>query len=149
LSHCKETLEFLRQRGYRITSQRAKIIEMLMHSPNHIAAEVLYGRVQEQAPDVNIATIYRTLDMLVAEGLANRTTLLDGQFSYAPAIHGAHLHLVCRYCQRSLPVDEKILATASQYFLEQYGFTVDFHHLTLFGVCDACQATHPLIAKED
>lgn len=149
MSHCHTILARLRQRRYRITPQRELIIEALVHSSRHITAEALHARVREQTSAVNIATIYRTLDMLIDEGVVSRAGLIDGQMSYAPKIHGAHFHLVCRYCQQSLDADESLLLDLSQQINDRYHFTADVHHLTLLGFCRACEVKYAVFLEED
>ena len=65
-------IEKLRTRGFRITPQREMIIETLVRNNSHMAAEEIFGVLQKRTRALNIATIYRTLDLLVEEGLACR-----------------------------------------------------------------------------
>jgi Fur family ferric uptake transcriptional regulator len=149
MSHCHTILSSLRNRGYRITPQRELIIEALMHSPDHITAEDLHARVQLHVSSINIATVYRTLDMLAEEGFASRCDLINGHFSYAPEIHGAHIHLVCRYCRENIHADEKLLASVSQQINERYDFATDLRHITLLGVCHTCRVTRTAVFQEE
>ena len=98
MPHCHTYITTLHNLGYRITPQREMIIEALAHSPHHVTAEEIYAQVHERARAVNIATIYRTLDLLVEQGIASRAGLIDGRVVYAASNHGPHLHLVCRAC---------------------------------------------------
>ncbi len=47
---------------------------------------------------MNIATVYRTLELLVEQGLASRIDLGEERVIYATYQHGPHIHLVCRQC---------------------------------------------------
>ncbi len=96
MPHCQTYIKSLRNLGYRITPQREMIIEALAHSSHHMTAEEIYAQVHERTRAVNIATIYRTLDLLVEQGMASRAGLQDGRVVYAASNHGSHLHLVCR-----------------------------------------------------
>ena len=150
MTHCHTIIASLRQRGYRITPQREMIISALLHSPDHITAEALHARVQVHTSAINIATIYRTLDMLVDEGFASRTDLHGGQMSYAPEIHGAHLHLICRHCSQTIDVDDAVIAGVAQHLSQNFGFEADLRHLTIRGVCSACRSNRAkLPSKED
>ena len=153
MTHCHTVIASLRQRGYRITPQRELIIEALLHNPDHITAEALYARVQAHTSAINIATIYRTLDMLVDEGLASRTDLHGGQMSYAPEIHGPHLHLVCRRCRQTMDIGDELITRVGQELSQKFGFQADLRHLTLEGICPDCLGSQPghenHSAKED
>ena len=79
MPHCQTLLQTLRQSGYRITPQREMILEAFAHSVDHVTAELLFTSVSQRTRSINIATVYRTLDILVDEGLATRVDLRDGQ----------------------------------------------------------------------
>lgn len=130
--------ETLRQRRFRITPQREMIIDALLNGAHHLSAEDVYAQVHARTSAVNIATIYRTLDMLVEQGIATRTDL-GGQVIYAPAGHGPHIHLVCRHCNYVIDADAAVLAALDEQLQRDYGFTADLGHISLFGVCTGCQ----------
>ena len=138
MPHCQTYIKALRDLGYRITPQREMIIEALAHSPHHVTAEEIYAQVHERARAVNIATIYRTLDFLVAQGMAGRAGLQDGRVVYAAANHGPHLHLVCRACGCAIDASQEMLAALEGQLRQQYGFAADLQHLTIAGLCSSC-----------
>src|SRR3954454_16933752 len=66
----------LRQRGRRITRQRRLVWEARVAEPDtHLSADALVDRVRAQLPTVDPSTVYRTLDLLVREGLVRRIDL--------------------------------------------------------------------------
>lgn len=138
MPHCHTFIETLHQRGYRITPQREIIIETMAHSGRHMTAEQVYAVVQTRAQAINIATVYRTLDFLVKEGLSTRIDLGNGKMVYATAAHGPHIHLVCRRCGAVIEADHNLIASLQQQFQQQYGFRADLHHISLAGLCAAC-----------
>ena len=140
MPHCHTYINALRKHGYRITPQREMIIEALAHSPRHVTAEEIYAEVQERTHAVNIATIYRTLDLLVEQGMASRAGLQDGRVVYAAGNHGPHLHLVCRACGSAIDADQEVLASLEAQLEQQYGFAADLQHLTIAGLCSPCSS---------
>jgi Fur family ferric uptake transcriptional regulator len=136
---CPTYLNRLRQRGYRITPQREMIIESLAHAGGHVTAEALYAQVHQRSSAVNLATVYRTLEMLINEGLANRADLNGGQIVYTTEQHGLHVHLVCRHCEAVIDAEHALLAPLLAQLSAQYGFIADLQHLSLPGVCPDCQ----------
>lgn len=129
----------LRKRGYRITPQREMIIAAISHNPTHITAEEIAVHLQEHTNAINIATIYRTLDLLWQEGFACRNDLSEGKIVYATFEHGPHVHLVCRKCNRVIDADIKVISTLGKNLQEKYGFDPDLDHFSIFGVCSECQ----------
>ena len=139
MSHCHTIIDTLRQRGYRITPQREMVIEIIAHSDHHISAEEIFAEVKKHTQATNIATIYRTLDMLWEEGIAYRNDLSEGKIVYATLKHGPHIHLVCRYCDRVFEADSKLLASLRLDLGSRYNFAPDLRHLSIFGICSFCQ----------
>lgn len=141
MSHCHTLIASLKQRGHRITPQREMIIEALAHSRGHVSAEDIFGQVRDRTSVVNIATVYRTLDLLVASGLASRIDLWDGRVVYTTFQHGSHIHLVCRCCGDVYNADHQLVNSLGEALLKEYQFSADLQHLSVIGVCAACQSS--------
>lgn len=139
--HCHTLIQSLRAQGHRLTPQREAVIEIVAHSGGHMTAEEVFAQAQHRTRAITRATVYRTLDMLVAAGLVTRL-LLAGVHAYATAQHGPHFHLVCRQCGQTqeIAADPRLLATLADPIREQLHFTVEFQHLSLPGLCATCQA---------
>jgi Fur family ferric uptake transcriptional regulator len=140
MPHCHTLIEALRQRGYRITPQREMVIEVIAHSGLHMTAEEVFEEVQTRSRAVNIATVYRTLDLLVEEGLASRAGLGSGRVVYATARHGPHIHLVCRHCGHVVDADIDLLEPWFRHIQTQCGFKCGPQHFAIYGLCACCQS---------
>ena len=68
-------VEHLRSQGIRITTQRVAIAQAIDTLQGHFTAEEVYTAVQHVNPQVNPATVYRTLELLVGMGLATESHL--------------------------------------------------------------------------
>lgn len=125
----------IRAAGHRLTPQRVAVlqaVEDLRHgTPDEIHAEV------RRHHQINLSTVYRTLELLNELGLIRHTHLSDRAPTYHAVTGHEHAHLVCRGCGTSLSVDRTQLDLAS---LEtETGFEVDFGHVALFGLCRDCR----------
>ena len=138
MTHAEVFIQALRQRGVRITPQREMILDVLAHSSGHMTAEEIYDQVKRHTRAINIATVYRTLDMLAEAGLVNRVSSCDGRMVYATYQHGPHLHLVCRLCGSMVDADCELLLSFVEQVRDQYHFIADWQHLSLQGVCQKC-----------
>lgn len=147
--HCHTFIQALRAKGYRLTPQREMIIEALAHSGSHLTAEEVFGQVQKRTRAINMATVYRTLDLLVEEGLATCIPLGDNCLVYATARHGPHVHLRCRKCGRTIEADERLLAAFRRKVRSRHGFSVDLQHLCIPGLCAECQAEESISSVQD
>ncbi|MBE2197295.1 MAG: transcriptional repressor [Anaerolinea sp.] len=141
MNDVEQIIESLRRKQLRITPQRELIVRALtdVDDDEHQTAEEIHARVQASTSAVNIATIYRTLDMLVEEGLVTRVDLGGGKEVFATVQHGMHMHLVCRQCGHVLDADTQVLQDVRQYLVAEHGFSADLEHISLFGMCEACK----------
>jgi Fur family transcriptional regulator, ferric uptake regulator len=140
MSHCQSLLDTLRHNGNRITPQREMIVEALAQSDHHLTAEEVYECVQMRTRSINIATVYRTLELLVSAGLASRVDMGDAGIVYATQEHGAHIHLVCKHCNQVIQADDLATTSFRDQLEAQYRFTPDLRHFSIIGLCAACQA---------
>jgi Fur family iron response transcriptional regulator len=60
----------LERHGIRPTAQRLRVAEILLTAPRHLTAEQIIGALRESSGRVSKATVYNTLNLFVAEGLA-------------------------------------------------------------------------------
>lgn len=139
MSPCQTFIDTLRSHGYRITPQREMIVEAIAHSGHHINAEEVFAQVQERTNSVNIATVYRTLELLVEQGLASRIDLGEERVMYATYQHGPHIHLVCRQCGQMIDANQDMLSVLNHQLQSEYQFAADLQHISVVGLCSDCQ----------
>lgn len=128
----------LSEKGYRLTPQRMMILSAIENSDDHISAEEIYAQVVAQYPNVNISTVYRTLELLKRLGLVTETDLGGGQVRYHSADKGHHHHLVCTECGAIIDLDESTLARLEDVLLSRYNFKAQLRHMAIFGRCAKC-----------
>jgi Fur family ferric uptake transcriptional regulator len=138
MSKNQPIIDYLRTRGYRITPQREMIIGIITKSPEHLSAEEIFAEVQKSTKATNIATVYRTLEMLWGEGLACRNDLSEGKIVYAAKEHGTHIHLICRHCNQVFSADPQVLENLGRELALRNKFKADLEHLSIFGICSQC-----------
>lgn len=130
----------LKQRGHRLTPQRAAILRILVLSHDHPSIEQVYHQIKEQFPMTSLATVYKTVTMLKQEGeilelgFANGSTRYDGNHPYP------HPHLICIRCHRIIDLEGQTLDQLVLQSAEKYGYRLVTHRLDLFGICPSCLA---------
>jgi Fur family ferric uptake transcriptional regulator len=139
MPHCQTLITDLRQKGYRITPQREIIIQAIAHSSSHMTAEDIFAEVQTRTQALNLATVYRTLDMLVEEGLVTGTDLGEGKSIFATVNHGPHIHLVCRGCGQIIDANPILLDPIKDHLQGEHNFKPDLNHISIFGLCSLCK----------
>ena len=134
----RDIVSELSEQGYRLTPQRLMILSAIEDTDSHISAEEIYTQVVAKYPNVNISTVYRTLELLKRLGLVTETDMGGGRVRYHPVDKGHHHHLVCQECGAITDLDESVLASIKNTLLHEYKFIADLRHLAIFGCCVNC-----------
>jgi len=134
--------------GYRITSGREAILDVLSKSDKHLSAEDIYMKVHSKCPSIGLTTIYRTLEVLASLGLVFKFDFGDRRARYelAQGPKGArhHHHLICTSCGRVIDytdfIDEEIelLNQTEKGLTKKYDFKITNHLIQFYGLCNAC-----------
>ena len=125
----------LRAGGRRVTRQRSLIWAALVADGGHVSAR----EVAEALPELHPATVYRTLDVLVAEGLARRSEI-GRRTVYEVAAEHRHHHVVCSDCGRVAHLHDDVLEDALARVAAETGYALAGEDLTFRGLCPACAA---------
>lgn len=136
-----EALDQLRDAGFRLTPQRAMVLDAVYHASGHVTADEVFERVRKQSPYVDLSTVYRTLVFLKQHGLIGELRLEGGPARFeAIRLGHEHHHAVCSGCGRMLDIDSKDLGAIPSILRQKYGFEVNLVHMTLTGLCADCAA---------
>lgn len=130
---------YLAEHELKQTKQRKQIIESLILCREHIDAESLHNRVRIEDPNIGLATIYRTLNMLKSAGLISEHAFADGKAVYeidVPDMH--HDHLVCIECHQVIEFENAEIEKLQEKIAGHHGFKLTSHRLDLFGLCSPC-----------
>jgi Fur family ferric uptake transcriptional regulator len=132
-------VDVLKKQGYRLTPQRLMVVSAIENSEDHISADEVYSQVVARYPNVNISTVYRTLELLKRLGLVTETDLGGGRVRYHPANKGHHHHLICQECGAMIDLDESLLKPLEEALLLEHNFIADLRHLAIHGRCVKCR----------
>ena len=129
----------LKQQGLRITPQRQLILDVVADMRGHVSADQIYQQVTRAFPDVNITTVYRTLEVLEQLGVVRHTHFHDGVAQYQRTDEAPHRHLLCTRCGGDVELDIALLEPLAATLERRYGFRADLAHSAIVGVCRACR----------
>lgn len=134
--------EQLKERGYKLTSQRQAILDMLIkHNGEHLSPEEIYGLVREEHPEIGLATVYRTLLLFDRMELVYKVDLDDGISRYElnkDKEDHRHHHLICTGCGWVGEVEEDLLDSLEEQILDKKKFIVRDHRVKFYGLCKNC-----------
>ena len=136
----KTMLNMLHERGVRLTPQRALILEDLFHHPGHRTVEDIFQNVSANLPGLNRTTVYRTLELLHAAGVAAAFPMPNGitEFELVRTGETPHHHLICRTCGTEYDLPPEPVERLAAEIERTYGFRPEFEHLVIAGLCAAC-----------
>jgi Fur family transcriptional regulator, ferric uptake regulator len=133
-----DALSALEGRGYRLTGPRKQVLLLLSRQERGITAEAVCDRL----PAVGRATVYRTIKLLVEEGVACKVNMPDGTALYAlDDARQHHHHVVCVHCgltkEFSHPAAERMVRALK----DVVEGAVVGHRIDLYIVCPQCSAS--------
>jgi Fe2+ or Zn2+ uptake regulation protein len=124
---------------FRMTTQRAAILEEVRNADGHLTAGEIFERVHRKYPSIAYGTVYRTLHLFAERGLILEFPFGD-EASRFDKRTDRHDHVRCNSCGVLIDVDVPTALFARQVAEEQTGFRI-FEHQTVFaGVCPSCQS---------
>lgn len=134
-------LERLRERQWRITPQRRVIAQALEGDHVHHTAEEVLGIARGRLPEVSLATVYNTLNELVAMGEVQQVDAGPGPTRYDPNVQRPHDHLVCLRCGELRDVYPAREGSVELPRSQRFGYQVVSRDVLFQGYCPRCRAT--------
>ena len=135
----------LKEKGYKLTPQRRSILdEIIKNEGSHLTTEEIYDLVKVNCPEIGLATVYRTVQLLEDMGVLYKLDLDDGCNRYELCDEDEshqHHHLICQNCGKVIEVEGDILEELEQGIEKKYNFKIKNHSLKFYGICDNCLFT--------
>jgi len=137
-----EICEKLQEKSYKVTPQRQIILKVLLENiQKHLSAEDVYEIVKKKHPEIGMATVYRTLDLLVELGILQKMNFGDGKTRFElndENVHHHH-HLICLSCGKVLEFELDLLDDLEERIAKKTDFDIVDHKLKFYGYCSDCR----------
>ncbi len=128
--------EFLKARNLRQTPERLAILDEVYGSEGHFDADALYIQLKAKGTRVSRATVYNTLDLLLACNLVGKHQFGANQAKYERAYsYWQHDHLICIDCNEIFEFCDPRLQSVQEMVAEIYQFNIKHHSLEMYGHC--------------
>ena len=136
-----EVKEKFKKEGYKLTTQRRVILDAIIENQEkHLNPEEIYDIVKIKYPEIGIATVYRTLQLLEKLNIINKLNFDDGYNRYELNKNSDnHHHLICLKCGKVMEVKLDLLEKLENEIEEENGFRIVDHNVKFFGYCADCQ----------
>ncbi len=122
----------------RLTAQRRLVAEALRDAARTVGAVELFETLRSTNPHIGRATVFRTLDLLVEMGLAQRFEGEGHVHLYTSCKPAHHHHLVCRGCGSSTDIDDAEVEALVASMRRRHRFVIDHGSLDFYGFCAGC-----------
>jgi Fur family ferric uptake transcriptional regulator len=139
----RSLLKELAAKGVRLTAQRRAVIEIIQDAGEHLDASALLTQARIREPNIDRATVYRTIDLLKKLRLIDELDLmhLKGEkHFYEVKTRRDHVHLACFQCGRIEEFSSIAFEKLKSELAMQTGFEVRVTRLEVGGRCRACTA---------
>jgi Fur family ferric uptake transcriptional regulator len=132
-------LEAVTSGDRRAGAARRAVIELLAGERCCLGAQDIAERLRGAGQPVGVASVYRTLDLLSAEGLVQRVDV-GGRALYEAVVPGGdhHHHAVCERCGALTPFEDPALERAIDGLANRLGHRVQAHDVLIRGECSGC-----------
>lgn len=110
---------------------------------HHESAESVYKNLNEQGHKMSLATIYRSINLLVEADILVQHSFHQSSWVYEinyPNMH--HDHLVCLDCGEVKEFEDEQIEQRQILVANKLGFKLMFHKLELFGTCTIEDCPH-------
>ncbi len=132
----------LHQKGRRMTPQRKKVLSLFQElgSGIHLSAEEIHYKLTQTNTKISLATIYRTLRLLVTMGFLNELELSEGghRFELLSDEKPDHHHLICVRCGRTEEFESAQVLQTGKSAAEKMGFKLIESTLNVRALCPSC-----------
>lgn len=138
----------MRGDGRRITPARHAVLDALSERGEHLTAEEVFRAASRRCPNIGLATVYRTLELMTNLGMVSKFDTGDDkaryEFADGPSAKGHHHHLVCTSCRKIVDYKDfikeetELLKKTEEGLAKKYGFRINSHTLQFYGLCKDC-----------
>jgi Fur family ferric uptake transcriptional regulator len=131
----------LKRAGNRSSAKRDAVLRLLGDQTCVLSAREISDRLRAEGEPVGIATVYRTLELLVELRLVQRLEMGGEPGLYEPAMPSGdhhHHHFVCDHCGEVTPFDDAGLERAITRLAKRLDYEVGDHDVVLRGGCPDC-----------
>lgn len=122
------------------TKQRELIIAAVQSSRSHPTADEVFQSIRTQLPTISLATVYRNLGTLSAQGVIRKIEIPDGRDRFDCCL-ADHDHFLCRSCGRLW--DFQLAHPLVELIPPETGFLVQDYALVVRGTCRECAGNTP------
>jgi Fur family ferric uptake transcriptional regulator len=129
----------LREAGYKLTNARLATLRVLETAGGHMTSAEVLAQVEQLAPEVGRASVFRALDLFTRLSLIRPTYINDSSTpTYVLMPGGHHHHIICTHCDRVIEFDDCHLERLEHELEKRFQVRLTGHLLEFYGLCADC-----------
>jgi len=129
---------YLAQHRLKRSEQREVILDTFLRSQRHLSVDDLLQLVQKRRAEIGRTTVYRTLKLLQAAGLAQEL-VLQGQTRFEREYKRRHHdHFICNSCGEIFEFSNDEIERIQDEIAAGIGFVIQGHRHHIYGLCARC-----------
>jgi Fur family ferric uptake transcriptional regulator len=134
----EEVVAATRRQGGRITAPRRQLLEVLFTAEGPMSAESLARALTHRGTEIELSSIYRSLEALEQLGAVRHVHIGHGPGLYALTGRSEREYLTCERCGRVTALDAAQLDPVRSLIRELTGYEARFTHFPIIGLCAGC-----------
>ena len=134
----KEIIGVLKNNNFKATPQRIAICKAVLSSTDHPSAEQVFEIIKKEHPTISLATIYKTLSLLLEIGLVDELRFNENHTRYDPKTI-LHINIVCPECMEIYDYESNILNTHWKKITSDIDGEILGQRLDVYRLCEKCK----------
>lgn len=135
-----DIVQCLKDNNLKATKSRIKIMEIISNSHECLSAMDIYTKIDGESMEIDLSTVYRTLEAFYTHGIVEKFDLGEGKYNYKLKDKG-HKHLIeCEVCHKHVEIDCP-MQQVQEYVKAKTGLTLLDSCVNLNkGICKDCSS---------
>ncbi|MEZ0537265.1 Fur family transcriptional regulator [Caldicellulosiruptoraceae bacterium PP1] len=129
--------KILKQYDLKVTTKRIYVLFEFLNNNKSISAEEVYINLNSKGIKINLATVYRIIEIFVQKGLLVKSCIVDRKCLYHIKDKEHYHFFVCIKCNKKSEINQCFIEEIEM-SLKQKNYTVLSHNMEIYGICDLC-----------
>ncbi|MBA4392893.1 MAG: transcriptional repressor [Desulfobacca sp.] len=132
-------LSKLKEKNFRLTSQRLALLKILAGDDSHPTVAQVFEKVKKAFPTTSLATVYKTIILMKEMNEVLELGFPDGSNRYDGKKPFPHPHMICTRCKKIVDPELDSLRDLYKEMNRKTGYQIVTHRLDFFGLCPDCR----------
>ena len=131
---------YIKTNNLKSSKRRDFIFDFIVKETGHFTIDDLYQSLLPIDPEIGIATIYRTIRLLVECGILIEHTFSEkkGYFELTSPQLTHHDHLICVECGKIIEFKCELVENDQEILKKKHRFKIRSHKFEVYGICQEC-----------